>query len=140
VLRRKWRSFSTFTVQFCKLFLNMFLCVINCFNETRPTDYPFTPWVAWLYDHSILYYKILQAIIYYVITETKMERPRIPWALKEQVLRPKPWLYSLLRWYIRLYAITYCNMFAGSIFTMEVYCTQKSIHYSWLQFTTLLDF
>jgi hypothetical protein len=27
-------------------FLNMFLNVINCFNETRPTDCPFTPWVA----------------------------------------------------------------------------------------------
>jgi hypothetical protein len=27
-------------------FLNMFLYVINCFNETTPTDCPFTPWAA----------------------------------------------------------------------------------------------
>jgi transposase len=43
MLRRKWRSFSTFTVKYCKLFLNMFVYVINCFNKTRPTDCPFTP-------------------------------------------------------------------------------------------------
>jgi hypothetical protein len=53
MLRRKWRTFSTFTVKSCKLFLNMFLYAINCFNETRPTDCPFTPWVAWLLDHSV---------------------------------------------------------------------------------------
>jgi hypothetical protein len=46
MLRRKWWSFSTFTVESCKLFLNKFLYVINCFNDTRPTDSPFTPWVA----------------------------------------------------------------------------------------------
>jgi hypothetical protein len=46
MLRRKWRSFSTFTVKSCNLILNMFLCVINCFNETRPTDCPYTPWVV----------------------------------------------------------------------------------------------
>jgi hypothetical protein len=27
-----------------------------------------------------------------------MERPRTPWALKEQVLRSKPWLYLLWWW------------------------------------------
>jgi hypothetical protein len=27
-------------------FLNMFLYVINCFNDTMPIDCPFTPWVA----------------------------------------------------------------------------------------------
>jgi hypothetical protein len=32
----------------------MFLYVINCFNETRPTECPFTPWVVWLLDHSVL--------------------------------------------------------------------------------------
>jgi hypothetical protein len=41
-------------------------------------------------------------------------------------------------WILKL--ILYCNMFAGSIFKMEVYYTQSPIHYSWLQFTTLLDF
>jgi hypothetical protein len=36
------------------LFLNKFLYVINCFNDTRPTDSPFTPWVAWFLDHFVL--------------------------------------------------------------------------------------
>jgi hypothetical protein len=31
----------------------MFMYVINCFNETRPTDCPFTPWVASLLDYSV---------------------------------------------------------------------------------------
>jgi hypothetical protein len=46
MLCREWQSFSTFTVKSCKLFYNMLFYVINCFNETRPTDCPFTPWVA----------------------------------------------------------------------------------------------
>jgi hypothetical protein len=55
VLRRNCQSFSTFTVKSCKLFSNMFLyvLVVHCFNETRPTDCPFTPWVSWLLDHCI---------------------------------------------------------------------------------------
>jgi hypothetical protein len=31
----------------------MSLYIINCFIETRPTDCHFTPWVAWLLDHSV---------------------------------------------------------------------------------------
>jgi hypothetical protein len=34
----------------------MFLYVINCFNDTMPIDCPFTPWVAWLLDHSVCLY------------------------------------------------------------------------------------
>jgi hypothetical protein len=29
-----------------RCFFLYFLCVINCFNETRRTDCPFTPWVS----------------------------------------------------------------------------------------------
>jgi hypothetical protein len=46
MLRRKWLLFATFTVKSCKLSLNMFFYVINCFNETTPTDCPFAPCVA----------------------------------------------------------------------------------------------
>jgi hypothetical protein len=35
---------------------------------------------------------------------------------------------------------TKCNEFAGSLFSMELYYTQNSIHNHWLQFTTSLEF
>jgi hypothetical protein len=49
-----------------------------------------------------------------------------------------PWIAWLLDHSV--YTRTYCNEFAGFCFTMELYYTHSSIHNSWLQFTTLLEF